>query len=436
MQEFPYHIFHFLNINYAVRYLAALLLFSRNLPRRSWFLARSLGWSALCMAAAWLLPIFSDAVPYISTLFLTVFIMSMMVVRISFKADWQTVFYIGAAALSAEHIASMVDSLFSMLQPEQLDYSNTFSLNAMMLLNWTLSAAAVYFVVYWSMFRGRHINRENGLNPRFMFLVLLISLAINLYMNQLFTSLVEERSLWVSIFVYGLNILCSVLLLLVQVGILRQSQTEKRLEVVSILWDQAREQYEFSRETINAINMKCHDLKHLLLAVKGVIDPKEYESMMETINSYGAEIKTNNEVLDVVFQEKNFQCRKLGIQFTCIIDGPAVAFMETTDLYVLFGNLLDNCIEAVSKLPEGEVKNIQVTVRRDRGFVLVTTENGYTGELRWEGGHPGTSKADRQNHGYGLLSIEKIVHKYGGRYSISTEDRIFSMNIVFPVNQK
>ena len=33
---------------------------------------------------------------------------------------------------------------------------------------------------------------------------------------------------------------------------------------------------------------------------------------------------------------------------------------------------------------------------------------------------------------YGILSIEKIVHKYGGRYSISTEDQIFTMNIVLP----
>ena len=175
-----------------------------------------------------------------------------------------------------------------------------------------------------------------------------------------------------------------------------------------------------------------HDLKHLLLALRGVIDPNEYDSMLETINSYGAEIQTNNEVLDVVFQEKNFRCRKLGIQFTCIIDGSAVDFMGTTDQYILFGNLLDNAIEAVSQLPEGEVKNIQVTVRRDKGFVIITTENGYAGELQWDGGRPRTSKTDKQSHGYGILSIEKTVHKYGGRYSISTEDHIFTMNIVLP----
>ncbi len=134
---------------------------------------------------------------------------------------------------------------------------------------------------------------------------------------------------------------------------------------------------------------------------------------MELVDSYGAEIKTGNEVLDVVFQEKNFQCRKLGIQFTCIIDGSALNFMDTIDLYVLFGNLIDNCIEAVSRLPETEVKNVQVTVRREKGFVIITTENGYTGELQWSNGSIRTSKDDQQNHGFGILSIEKIIHKYG-----------------------
>jgi sensor histidine kinase regulating citrate/malate metabolism len=108
--------------------------------------------------------------------------------------------------------------------------------------------------------------------------------------------------------------------------------------------------------------------------------------------------------------------------------------MDTIDLYVLFGNLIDNCIEAVSRLPETEVKNVQVTVRREKGFVIITTENGYTGELQWSNGRIRTSKDDQQNHGFGILSIEKIIHKYGGRYSIQTENNIFVMDIVFPVS--
>ena len=419
-----------------LRYLAGMLLFSWKLPKKEHYWGRALGWSALCLLAALLLPILSETTVYITSLFLLESLMAMCVIRLCCKVEWSTALYIAAAVFSAEHIASMADSLIAMLAPSVLSFQERGGMSPAMLLNWTLTVLVVYALVYVLMFSGNRIIGEHSLDTRAMLTLLIASVLVNLYLNIYYMSLVEDKTLWVSVFEYGLNIVISASLLLVQYGMLRQNQTEKRLQMVSMLWEQAREQYRISKENIEAINIKCHDLKHQLLAIKDKTDEREYARMMELVDSYGSQIETGSEVLDVVFQEKNFQCRKLGIQFTCIIDGAALNFMDTIDLYVLFGNLIDNCIEAVSALPETEVKNVQVTVRRERGFVIVTTENGYAGELQWADGRLRTSKGDEQNHGFGLLSIEKIIHKYGGRYSIQTDEQIFTMNIVFPVNDQ
>ncbi|MBR1685705.1 MAG: sensor histidine kinase [Clostridia bacterium] len=419
--------------NFALRYLLATLMMSWSMHKKEHFTIRLVVRTLFTLSASVAFPIIVDSLPYMCFVFTVIFLLSTLTVPICFSAPWQTVCYIGSAVLCAEHIASMADSLMTLLFPQTLDFFATHVLSLPVILNWSVSLIIVYAIVYLTLFRGGKLHREHNLNLHVMVEILLVSLFVNLYLNQLYTILIAQRSSLVMLFEYLLNILCSVFLLQIQSGILKESQARKSLEAVSFLWEHAREQYEISHENITAINQKCHDLKHLLMAVRSVIDPEEYNSMMETINSYGAEIKTNNEVLDVVFQEKNFQCRKLGIQFTCIIDGTAVAFMETTDLYVLFGNLLDNCIEAVTKLPPEEVKNIQVTVRKDRSFAVITTENGYMGELHWSGGRLRTSKGDKNNHGFGMLGMENIVHKYGGRYSISTDHQIFSMNIVFPI---
>ena len=417
-----------------LRYLAGMLLFSWKLPKKEHYWGRALGWSALCLLAALILPILTETTVYITSLFLLESLMAMCVIRLCCKVEWSTALYIAAAVFSAEHIASMADSLIAMLAPSVLSFQERGGMSPAMLLNWTLTVLVVYALVYVLMFSGNRIIGEHSLDTRAMLTLLIASVLVNLYLNIYYMSLVEDKTLWVSVFEYGLNIVISASLLLVQYGMLRQNQTEKRLQMVSMLWEQAREQYRISKENIEAINIKCHDLKHQLLAIRDKTDEKEYARMMELVDSYGSQIETGSEVLDVVFQEKNFQCRKLGIQFTCIIDGAALNFMDTIDLYVLFGNLIDNCIEAVSALPETEVKNVQVSVRRERGFVIVTTENGYTGELQWADGRLRTSKGDEQNHGFGLLSIEKIIHKYGGRYSIQTDNQIFTMNIVFPVS--
>jgi len=418
-----------------LRYLVGMLLFSWKLPKKEHYWGRVLYWSALCLLAAFFLPILTETTVYITSLFLLESLMAMCVIRLCCKVEWSTALYIAAAVFSAEHIASMADSLIAMLAPSVLSFQERGGMSPAMLLNWTLTVLVVYALVYVLMFSGNRIIGEHSLDTRAMLTLLIASVLVNLYLNIYYMSLVEDKTLWVSVFEYGLNIVISASLLLVQYGMLRQNQTEKRLQMVSMLWEQAREQYRISKENIEAINIKCHDLKHQLLAIRDKTDEREYARMMELVDSYGSQIETGSEVLDVVFQEKNFQCRKLGIQFTCIIDGAALNFMDTIDLYVLFGNLIDNCIEAVSALPETEVKNVQVTVRRERGFVIVTTENGYAGELQWADGRLRTSKGDEQNHGFGLLSIEKIIHKYGGRYSIQTDEQIFTMNIVFPVSE-
>ena len=415
--------------------IAAIGMFSHSLPRKNHFGLRLLLWSAVCLLIAAAIPIVTDSLWYVTSVFLMMYLLAMLTIRFCYKVSWPMVFFIAAAAFSADHIASMLDSIVALFWPDTLQYTNTGLLNIPVLLNYALCRILVFSLVDLLIVRKNRDVDDDSIRFAPSLLILIISLIVNLYMNIVFSNLVDDRTFWLSLFNFTMNIAISLLLLLCQYAMVREGRMRTQLQIANLLRAQAREHYRVSKENVEAISMKCHDLKHLLLALRSVIDPQEYDSMMETIDSYGAEVQTNNEVLDVVFQEKNFRCRKLGIQFTCIIDGTAVDFMGTTDQYILFGNLLDNAIEAVSQLPEGEVKNIQVTVRRDKGFVIITTENGYSGELEWDGGRPRTSKKDKQSHGYGILSIEKIVHKYGGRYSISTEDQIFAMNIVLPAVQ-
>ena len=55
---------------------------------------------------------------------------------------------------------------------------------------------------------------------------------------------------------------------------------------------------------------------------------------------------TGNHALDVILTEKSLICKQKEIKLTCMADGKQLAFMQTTDLYSIFGNLLNNSIEA------------------------------------------------------------------------------------------
>ena len=80
------------------------------------------------------------------------------------------------------------------------------------------------------------------------------------------------------------------------------------------------------------------------------------------IDIYDSMLKTGNEALDVIFAEKSLLCRKNDIKLNCIIDGAKLSFMETADIYVLFGNLMDNAMEAVEKLSDVDKRIVSVNV--------------------------------------------------------------------------
>ena len=210
-----------------------------------------------------------------------------------------------------------------------------------------------------------------------------------------------------------------------------QSQTQTELDNVNALWSKARKQYELSKENVDAINRKCHDLKHRLLALKTSNNTDEFQDIYREIDIFDSRIKTGNEVLDVILAEKNLLCTDKKIHTEFMIDGSHLDFIDATDLFVLFGNILDNCIEAVEKLEEDD-RYILCNVISEKGLIMIHTTNPYAGTINVVRNTPETSKKDKENHGYGMLSIQTVVKKYAGEISIQMENQQFHLDIVIP----
>lgn len=109
-----------------------------------------------------------------------------------------------------------------------------------------------------------------------------------------------------------------------------------------------------------------------------------------------------------------------------------MAFMEIMDIFSLFGNILDNAIECEATLPP-EARFIHLSARAVNQLLLIHVENHFEGTLELRNGIPLTTKDDKDYHGYGMLSIRHIVEKYGGNFEISTEDRLFQIDIMLPI---
>lgn len=224
-------------------------------------------------------------------------------------------------------------------------------------------------------------------------------------------------------------------------GLLNVFSDEKRLNdeynALMQLQEKERQQYRTSKEYMELINVKSHDMKHLLVGLRERREDSavaaELARIEQALNGYGAAIHTGNEALDIVLTEKARFCVKEDIQMTTIADGRAVSYMDPADIYSLLGNLLDNAIEALQRVEEKERRILSVFVRRESGVVHIRTENYCAEAPEFADGMPVTKKSDRFSHGFGTKSIRMTAEQYGGVVQFTERDGFFIADVLLPL---
>lgn len=228
-------------------------------------------------------------------------------------------------------------------------------------------------------------------------------------------------------------------LLYLQSALFKKSSMRKELETIQLLWHQQKGQYQLSKETIELINHKCHDLKHQVQAIRAVKDEKERETYLEKIEKsvqiYSAIVRTGNEILDTILTEKSLICENSGIHINCVADGSLLVFMNPVDLYTLFGNALDNAIEAVRKLESKEKRVIDIMLYERQSFLMLQIVNPMCGEVKFEDGLPLTTKAKNGYHGYGMKSMLHTIQKYEGHLTTEVKNGCFYFNVMLPLER-
>jgi hypothetical protein len=201
------------------------------------------------------------------------------------------------------------------------------------------------------------------------------------------------------------------------------------------------EQYQHSKESMELINRKYHDLKYQIAVIRTEQDPAKraayLDEMDNEIKMRETQNKTGNQVLDTVLMTKNSICAKNDISLTCVADGALLAFMEVMDICSIFGNALGNAIESVLKIDDHEKRLIHIALYSQNNFIIIRFENYFENEVAaLEGGLPTTTKSGKSYHGFGLKSIRYMAEKYGGSMTINTEDGWFILRILLPVPRK
>lgn len=427
---------------FLLKILAGGLLFSTHVRRKPNFLARiSAGFLAelllgglvfrLCYSnGSWLIQ---------NTLcYLLLFLLSLISLFAAFDERPTTLILCAVSGYMTEHISAQL------LQMTQWWDSRTWRLEgasakealclfAVQLVLFAFVAAAVYLLfarrTTYAVQSEAVERRMFWLSVTTLLVVLVLSSVRDAYAQDSFALMLVSRLL---------SIFCCVFLLYIRSGVLEKSQLEQERAELRRLYEFERERYEQSRENIELINIKCHDLKHRIEGWErrdGQVPPEEIQEIKRLVGIYDSAVKTGNDTLDTLLTERSLYCEKQGIRLSCMVDGQKLSFMPVGDICALFGNAVENAIEAVSRLERPEERCISFQARESRGMLVVTIDNCFSGPLEFEDGLPKTTKAETGWHGYGLKSIRRVAEKYGGQATVLV-DEMFHLTILIPLPER
>lgn len=220
----------------------------------------------------------------------------------------------------------------------------------------------------------------------------------------------------------------------------RQIQSRKELAAMQTILENQYAQYRLSRDTIELIDRKYHDMKHLIAALRAEPDAevrgKWLDEMEADIHSYEIQNKTGHHVLDTVLTGKSLYCQKHGIELLVVANGKLLEFMDVMDICTIFGNGLDNAIECELKIPDKSRRIIRLMLSAQKQFLLLKVENYCPEPPRFQNGLPVTTKDDSANHGFGLKSIRAAAEKYGGSVTAGVEDEWFVLKMLIPLKNR
>lgn len=290
---------------------------------------------------------------------------------------------------------------------------------------------ALLVVFVFGLFYKKFINR-NGVEPRTddkaQLALTGCFLAVSLFIEQWIQPYLMSADRILRIGIDCISFLYASIIICLEYYLVTDKSVKEENSILKRIMETERRQYETEKSIIDMVNIKCHDLKHYL--VDGRLPDEEKNNVSRVVSIYDSFYKTGNETLNTVLTTKGFVCENKKIRFHCEVDGESISFMSNSDIYSLFGNLLDNCIEATEVLPEQD-RIVDIVVKRKENFVFIKTKNNFDGVNVMHNGVIVTKKQDKVYHGWGLKSIKSIVQKYNGDISITSEDNVFKTSIIF-----
>ena len=320
---------------------------------------------------------------------------------------------------------------------ESVAFSTSFRYLYLIIVNLT------YMLLLWIMLRvSKKKLHLNNIYDILAFIILPALCMIGMYVDAIIYEKVNFNKSILLLIIINLFVLISVSVI-IWLLLIKMSKSNK-VKTDLLLSKQREELYKNSvistNEQIEKISNIKHDMRNNIMSVSALIAEGEFQKarqfcdkIEEKLTSTRTPVHTNNPVLNSILNVELEKAQSNNIVFTYDICN-TLLFLDDSDTVSIIGNLCDNAIEYLSKIPECKRQmELSITVHRD--YYCIICKNTILSSILSKNPTLITTKQDNLFHGKGTKILQNISLKYNGEVVFNEElDQLVASVIIRNLN--
>ncbi len=220
----------------------------------------------------------------------------------------------------------------------------------------------------------------------------------------------------------------------------KEHETKLKIKLLEQENENAKKNIEQANAFVQQMKSVRHDVKNQLLIIYNNIDSGKCEEAKEYIKNLTGNhlpniqnfINTGNNAFDAIVNSKIAICNQKNIYIIVKVMKDSLNELDAVDTGVLFGNLIDNAIEAADKT---QTRRITVEVQLQGAYLSILIRNSIKESVLEKNPQLNTSKSDTELHGIGTKTIDSLVKKYDGMIQYFEEKQEFGCHILLNISK-
>ncbi len=217
--------------------------------------------------------------------------------------------------------------------------------------------------------------------------------------------------------------------------LLKMFSEKHRAELIAQINEEYEHQLEIMYQSQSRIRILKHDMKNHIYKMQRLLAENELKALEDYFNEtqkyitvHNLYVSSGNADVDSLLNYKLYLAEQNGVNFEIDVKLPEQININSFDINVVIGNLLDNAIEALEKANE---KRLKVVIRYNKGVINIKIKNTFDGIVL---NNLLTRKGNKEGHGLGILSIQNALSKYHGHLKTQYDEMWFEASIIMYEN--